>query len=85
MGGSLWNPCLITMFKIDLKDAPSRTSASTTYVATVDNLFQQDARLTFKDVADSVGMASGTVHKIFFFFITIHLVYLTKKKTEKNM
>ena len=54
--------------KTDLKDEhrPShpRKAATKANVAAVADMVKQDARFTVKEIADSAGVSSGTVHKI---------------------
>ena len=52
----------------DLKDEPRpgqpRKAATKANVAAVADMVKQDARFTVKEIAHSVGVSSGTVHKI---------------------
>ena len=54
--------------KTDLKDAPwpsqHKSAATKSNVAAVADLIKYDARLSVKEIAHSVGISSGSVHKI---------------------
>ena len=54
--------------KTDLKDAPRpgqpKIAVTKANVAAVETLINQDARLTVKEIAHSLGISSGSVHKI---------------------
>ena len=65
--------------KTDLKDKPGpsqpRKTATKAIVAAMADMVKQAARFTVKEIADSVGVSSGTVHKILIQELKFRKVY----------